>query len=158
MCLSKVLIPFTEMKCVCPQNYDKQTGCCAYAARLFGPKNPSAPFSTERNFCWRPMQELKALQTNADVLLKPSFASSTVTRSAPAANSKGLWANTLRSGQHFFKQRGCSVQRLPSQSVVWPARTSISTPAAASALHKLGKPFNFIMGHSAGDTGFRQAA
>lgn len=102
------------------------------------------------------MRELKALQTN--VFLKPSFASSTVTRSAPVAYSKGLLANTMRSGQHLFQQRGCSVQRLPSQSVVWPAHTSVSTPAAASALHKLGKPFNFVMGHSFGDNGCRQAA
>ena len=95
------------------------------------------------------MQELKALQTNA--FLRPSFASSTVARSAPAACSKGVLANTLRSGQHFFQQRGCSVQRLPFQSVVWPAHISVSTPAAASTLHKLGKPFNFVMGHSIGD-------
>lgn len=94
---------------------------------------------------------------HTSLCVKPSFASGAAMRSAPAACSKSLLANTLCSGQHFFQHRGCSVQKLPCQSVVWPVHVSVSTPAAAAALHKLSKPFNFVMGHSIGDNVFRQA-
>lgn len=91
------------------------------------------------------------LRTN--LCVKPSFASGAVMRSAPAAYSRSLLANTLRSGQH----RGCSVQKLPCQPVVCPVHVPVSTPAAAAALHKLSKPFNFVMGRSIGDNVLRQA-
>lgn len=139
--------------------YEKYCSCCKYtrvlAARWFG---PAAAQATKRLVSsTAPVQAMVLLKTQS--LLQPSFASSTIKRTAPAACSKSLLASTLKSGQHYFQQRGSSVPRVGMRSALRPLDTSLKTPAAAAALRRLGKPFNFVLGHSyRGQSSFACAA
>lgn len=115
-----------------------------FLARWFGPVPPKRLQNVVQSDVQR-VADTAHLQSRPKA---PEAGNSLTRHPAPAACSKGLLARTLASGQHYFKQRGCSIPRLGPNTALRPLDLSLKSPAAAQALRKLGRPFNYVLGQS----------